>query len=317
MLTEKCSFSKRISAFLIDLFAILLTSLVLNLLCVRPLMNHWGDYDNKQDQLVIEKVKSYLFVLCDADGEKICDGADDEETILSSYRANGNLLTIRQFVNKNEAGSSVYLGYLTLFYDQIESDTFVKMKGESGLFDGDAFDDSIEETRRLKFCESVFEKANRDIGYFHDGIISTLTEETSGMYLISAVSTYGTSALIFFLIIPMCGKYRQSIGKRILHLGVVNRYYVPANFLLMTCRVMAFLILEVLLGMFTFGIPLILSVALSLILKSGQCLHDAISTTQVLDLKRFLPFENLEEYRDFIVKEKEDADRKLRKAYED
>lgn len=317
MLTEKCSFSKRISAFLIDLFAILLASLLLDLLCVRPLMNHWGHYDEKQDRLVIEKVKSYLFVVCDSDGRKLCDGADDEETILISYRRDRKLLTIRQFVYKSEAGSSAYLKYLTLFYDQIEADTLKRMQEESGLFNGDEFEASIEEKRRLEFCDSVFEKADRDIGTFHDGIISTLTEETSGMYLISVAATYGTSILIFFLVIPMCGKYRQSIGKRILHLGVVNRYYVPANFLLMSCRAMAFLMLEVLLGIFSFGVPLILSVVLSLTLKSGQCLHDVISTTQVLDLKAFTPFETLEEYRNFIVKEKEDADRKLRKVYED
>ena len=85
----------------------------------------------------------------------------------------------------------------------------------------------------------------------------------------------------------------------------------------MLLRVLAIYIFEVVCGFFTFGLTALISFLMMLILHNGKCLHDVLSFSQVIDTTLFTPFKNINEYKEFIEKEKLNTDRSLRKPYEE
>ena len=320
MLTSKCSIKKRITAFLIDFVLILLTSLFLEFLVCLPIANNSFSYGEKQIELTIEKVESNLFVFVDDKYEVIVDGDDEKGDIVSSFLYGQKLINIKEYIYMNEyVGSETYILYLHKFYNLIESDSFTKLKEESNYFTDiklSIFIDEISEEKRIEFCDKVFLQADKDVINYHEGIINSLQADVYMIQLSVEIISFAIPMIIFLYIIPLTNKYRSSIGKKIMKLGVINKFYVPCNALLLTTRFLAFMLVEVLLSLFVIGVPIVLSFVMTLIFKNGQSLHDLLSTTMVHDLSEMMPFEKIEDYAEFIKKEKEIRDRSLRRPYE-
>lgn len=320
MLTSKCSIKKRITATLIDLLIILLASLLLEFFVCLPIANNSFDYSKKQVDLTIEKVESQLFMFVDEKYEIIIDGDGDKGDIVANYQYGHKLINIKEYIymNKN-VGSEKYIEYLSKFYSQIKTDNFIKLKTESGYFsdiDLNIFKEDISEENRIIFCDNVFLQADKDIINFHDGIVNKLQADVYMIQLSVEIISFVIPMIIMLYIIPLTNKYRSSVGKKIMKLGVVNKFYVPCNMLLLTTRFMSFLLIEVLLSLFVVALPLVISFVLVLLFKNGQSLHDLLSTTMVIDISEFTPFEKIEDYADFIRKEKEAKERSLRRPYE-
>lgn len=317
MLTDKSPFYKRLSAFLIDLFIILVSALFLDVLITKPCFNQFGGYNETQKNLLVERVKSYLFVVIDKNYEIVFDGDSLEEDILNGMDSNKKICNIRQFVSLNEnVGSETYLKYLTSFYTMLDINILDTMKIESHLFEGDNFIEGVSEEDKITFCDNVFKKADKDILLYKDGIIVNLTHKISTITVLSNVINYGVTSFIFLWLIPVLSKYRQSIGKRFMKLSVVNKFYVPANIFVLSARYLSLMLIEVLLSLFILYIPLIASCIMVLVLKNGNSIHDFLSTSQVVDLESFTPFDSLKDYQDYINKEKEALDKSLRRPYE-
>jgi len=317
MLTDKSPFYKRLSAFLIDLFIILVAALILDVAITRPCLNHFGGYKKTQQNLLVERVKSYLFVVVNEDYEVVFDGDSSEEEILNGVNAKNSLYNIRQYVLLNEeVGSETYLNYLTKFYTIVDISILNSLKEESSIFENNQFIDSVSEEDRLTFCGNVFKKADKDISLYKEGTIIKLTHQMSYFTVLSYVINYGITSFIFLWLLPLLSKYRQTIGKRFMKLAVVNKFYIPANVLILSTRYLALMLIEVVLSSFILYLPLIISGILVLVTKNGNSLHDYLSTSQVIDLERFIPFNNMKEYQDFINQEKEALDRSLRRPYE-
>lgn len=321
MLTNKCSLSKRISAFLIDFLIILLSSFVLKLGICFPIANNCFSFADNQKTLAYEKINSNLFVYVDSNFELVVDSTSSEEVIKEAYSNNRyRLVNINDFVSNNESvGSDIYISYLDKFYSLLESDNFNSLKSKSDLFvniDSNLFKDDVDENERINFCNLVLKQADSDIFMYKDGIINMLQANVYLVDLLVNIIPFFVACLIFVFIIPLTSKNRSSLGKKLMKLGVTNKYYVPCNALLMTTRFLSFMLLEVLLSMFLIGIPLLISLLMALYLKNGQCIHDFLSTTLVIDLEEFTPFKSIEEYAEFIKEEKDARDRSLRRPYE-
>ena len=317
MLAEKSPFYKRLTAFLIDLFIVLVTALFLDVLITKPCLNKFANYNGVQTNLVVERVKSYLFVIVNDKYEVVLDGDNTEEEINQGFTSNRKMYNIRQYVLVNEnVGSETYLEYLTKFYTLLDINLLNTMKEESSLFNNGDFVDAVQEEQRLDFCDKVFKKADKDVSSYKEGIIVELTHQISSMTVISYLINYGVTSFIFLWLIPLLSKYRQSIGKKFMKLAVVNKFYVPANVLVLSARYLCLMLIEILLSAFILYIPLIASGLMVLLLKNGNSIHDFLSTSQVVDLDHFTPFANLKEYHDFIEKEKEDLNKSLRRPYE-
>lgn len=318
MLTNKCSILKRIYAFLIDLCLIVITSLIFEYACCIPLFNSAFHLEEKSNQVIVEQVKTGLYFFVDNEYNVISSKENTEEEIISSYKKSYTLVDLKSLVdNSSKYDSEFYLTGLNYFYSIYDENILNEMKSQSELFTNDNFNENVKEEDRIAFCNQVYNKVNKDINNYKDGLISSLLFELSSLRILLFALSYLIPILIFLFVIPLCNKNRASLGQKFLKLAVVDKYYVPSGVLFMLLRVLAIYIFEVVCGFFTFGLTALISFLMMLILHNGKCLHDVLSFSQVIDTTLFTPFKNINEYKEFIEKEKLNTDKSLRKPYEE
>lgn len=323
MPTNKCSILKRIYAFLIDFVIILITSLVFEMACSVPLFNVCFSFQNKCNTLIVEQVKTGLYYFIDENYVIVASDENTEDEIISCYQQKKSLYDVKSLVyQKSDVyKSDFYLTSLDKFnYLYDECNYINKEKEKSGLFsyidNQYVFKEDVNEEKRIEFCDKILKNTNKAFSIYKDGKINNLLNEVSILRISSKAFSYLIMILIFVFIIPLCNKYKATIGQLFLKLSVVDKYYVYAGWSFLLLRSLAIFIFEIMVGIFTFGIVPLISFFMMLILRNGYCLHDLISFTQVVDRSEFEPFNNLKEYNDFINEEKENTDKSLRRPYE-
>ena len=298
MLTNKCSILKRIYAFLIDLCLIVITSLIFEYACCIPFFNSAFHLEEKSNQVIVEQVKTGLYFFVDNEYNVISSKENTEEEIISSYKKSYTLIDLKSLVdNSSKYDSEFYLTGLNYFYSIYDENILNEMKSQSELFTNGNFNENVKEEDRIAFCNQVYNKVNKDINNYKDGLISSLLFELSSLRILLFALSY--------------------LIQKFLKLAVVDTYYVPSGVLFMLLRVLAIYIFEVVCGFFTFGLTALISFLMMLILHNGKCLHDVLSFSQVIDTTLFTPFKNINEYKEFIEKEKLNTDKSLRKPYEE
>lgn len=102
-------------------------------------------------------------------------------------------------------------------------------------------------------------------------------------------------AFIFYFIIPICSKNGQTIGKYITGLAVLSQdgyelkkiYYLP--------RFLSYFVVELCLGIFSFGGIFLISYMMFCFSKKRRCIHDYFSNSVVIDKKDSTWFKNREQ----------------------
>lgn len=321
MLSKKCSLLKRIFAFSIDFVIIILARFIIEFAVCYPILKNTTTYYQDQQTLFVEKVQCHLFVVVDKEYQIIVDSNNSEEEIISAYQNKYLLVNLSEYINKQKnADSDVYLSYLDKFYVDIDNDNYQEMKVNSGLFldaENNVFLETVSESERIAFCNKLLKNADQVIIKYKDGIINSLQADVYLINLIVLCISFGIPLFVFLYLVPVFSKYKNTIGKKITKLAVVNSFYVPCNALLLLTRFLTLVLIEVLLSLFLIGLPFIGSFVMIILTKNGKSLHDLLATTIVIDLNDFTPFDNLDQYKEFIKKEKEVQERSLRKLYEE
>lgn len=135
----------------------------------------------------------------------------------------------------------------------------------------------------------------------HDDLCITLARKIT----IHWISVFGLGILIpillFCFLFPMVLRNRCTLGKKICSIGVVSRKDgLLAKRSQMCIRFLVFLSLEVILSIFLFGIPLLVSFTMMCFTKEGTSLHDYLSATITVDTRACLLFETKEEYFQYL-----------------
>lgn len=122
------------------------------------------------------------------------------------------------------------------------------------------------------------------------------------------------SNLIVFYIVPLCFKRdKKTLGRLLFKIGLVNKNMLYVNFKTFTLRFLIFLFVEIILSIFTFVLPLIISFTMMLVTKNKQCLHDYILNIQEIDETIDKVYYSYDEaYLDKINKDPKHVDFKLR-----
>lgn len=109
-------------------------------------------------------------------------------------------------------------------------------------------------------------------------------------------------SLIFDLIIPLFSNEGKSIGKYIFKLGILTKDGYKLSKYKLAIRRIAYLVLEVFLGIITFGGAILISYTMLMFNKKKRVLHDYVAGTMVVDTKTLFYFKNPEEERRFMEK---------------
>lgn len=128
--------------------------------------------------------------------------------------------------------------------------------------------------------------------------ITDLTSQNNSMMWKSIVylipSIFGVS-LIFYLIIPLCSKNGETIGKYIMHLCVLSSDGYELNKLFYIPRYFVYVIVEYILGIVSFGGLFLISYIMFVFTKKRRCLHDYCSNSVVVDKRQSTWFKNREQ----------------------
>ncbi|MEG2269880.1 MAG: RDD family protein [Bacilli bacterium] len=93
-----------------------------------------------------------------------------------------------------------------------------------------------------------------------------------------------SSILVLYVPGLIMKRTRRSIGKLAFKIGLVNKDFLQVSFGRFTARFAIFLWGEIVLSLFTFGLPLIISFSMMVFLKEKQSFHDYVLGIEAIDI---------------------------------
>ena len=185
---------------------------------------------------------------------------------------------------------------LTHFYEEINKlDEYKDLQNNSELFQTE----SKDETKLRSFYDNVYDKVAtlEYLKLYNDGKTYDLNQYIN---LISAIITLISLILsfgVFYLLIPLLSKKRATLGKMMMSLALVNKStgYIASRVAILI-RFLTFLVIELLLSLYLYGLPLLVSIILIFALK-GSAIHDLTARTMVADTLEQKLYRNEEEMK--------------------
>ena len=145
------------------------------------------------------------------------------------------------------------------------------------------YQSAVDEALNYLYQDSVLLSSSRVITWTHVGMISI------------AIIIGGC---LFYLMFPFIfKKNRQTLGKKLFKLGVINADGLRPNNKKTLGRFALFFFLEIVLSLLTFGVPLIISFSMVAFSKTGTSLHDYLANTYVVDVSTYNIYKSIDEYQ--------------------
>lgn len=140
----------------------------------------------------------------------------------------------------------------------------------------------------------------------NDERVLALEEENSSIVMLEVMISLSVAAVIVYLVIPLMSKNNQTLGKKAMGLIVVSSKKGDLKKVNVAIRGVSFVIIELFIGLISYGIVPLISLALIMFSNKKQSLHDFISSTKVIKGsagKEDIVNEEDDEYYTMIAKE--------------
>ena len=305
--------SKRMLARLIDFVLVTGITLLLFMFLIFPLTFNQDQYLKNNQEAVSLYNESGLFVVDESDnyrGKSSFNGFNKIEDLYS-----------KEVTFENHTYTIQLTKSLFEFYTQ-----------KYTMFDGQkvfSLDTYKQEILKLNTTESNIKaydemnhtftlmddsKANDTISYFTSVYTNTsqnimsssiIKNEQIMFHALSfIVPTLLGISFIFDLIIPLCMPNGETLGKKIMHLGLVSKdgYELKKYFLIP--RFLSYIFIEYILGIVTFGGTFLISYTMFLFVKKRRCIHDFLSNSVVIDKDSSIIFKDAKEEAFYLNRQK-------------
>ncbi len=278
---KKASLNNRLAAACLDIFILMMGFILLNNFFVIPIFNLASDYNQVYDTYVQELVDSRIYkedennnVIFVLDNFTLDELTTYDEIItynynLEEYSTNGPS-ALEEFKNSK---TDMMKEYFT--YDQ-ETDIYTPNQDN--------------ESEILTFYSNAF----NDLSSFLLVNNETLANAYSKLNFYNQIERFISIlivSVVLYIVIPLILKNGQTIGKKVLKVYVVecDKEGLGLSTSKLLLREGTFVVVEVILSMFTYYIPLILSLIVLVATKNRVSLHDVISRTMVIDTLEDIP----------------------------
>jgi len=133
-----------------------------------------------------------------------------------------------------------------------------------------------------------------------DEIARNAYQQLRTLSTINQISSLVASVLITYLLFPMIFKYGETLGKKMFGLRVVSAKGTDfkVNKLQVFVRFCCYGIVEIIVSLFTYGIPLLISTIIMCATKNKTAIHDFAAQTLVLDKMKIIKMQNENEIVD-------------------
>ena len=295
---DRAKFTHRIFAFMVDLFCMAVTALLL-VLAARQLVGMAPFYNDASNKIKEVQLSSHIYTQ-DEKGDTL---------LLSEFYSPENEDECKEYnVNLDKALKDFYSD--PAFFDQSDENSglaiYINLRLDTGHFiytddshsDVAPKDDVLASTIYKDYTKIMKEDAIKYIAKNADYINSIRTLNLSFIFLM-LLTPIVISVTLFEYIIPLClRRGRKTLGKLAFKLGVVDMQGLSPSFWRFTARFALFLIVEVLLSIVAFLIPLIVTISMFAFSKSAQSFHDYVAGTYVVNCENARIFMNKKEYLD-------------------
>ena len=288
---------KRFAALVVDIMLWFLVSLMALSFVINPCDNSITNYEYKTNEYRkgMYEIGAYVYVeyktTSDSYYYEIIGDVTNTSYENLTYNEE-NTLGITMITTSNLKITVEQLDYyVAMLYTNIgDIDSFNASKVDSELFDelGLPLESAKEEDLKNYYFDQyqkVFE--SEKFKNYKDGYIYNLGDELNTIDIFKAYSSYFVSLVIFYLLIPMLSKKRQTLGKRILNLEVIDaKTEQNASKMQILIRFAAITLIEFFLSMILSGLlylPLLVSIIMMVITLNQSTIHDYISGTRVIE----------------------------------
>lgn len=166
---------------------------------------------------------------------------------------------------------------------RIDSKEYNDIQDEYGIF---YYDENNKRIENKDISEEVKEK------FLNDERIISLSakiiaeqEQILRYFILEALCGITISSLLVFLAVPLCLRKGRTLGKFILKLYVVNYDFHYVRWYSLLLRQVLYTIINVLLGIISFGIVPLVCLLVSILTSKNQTPYDLIAHTYVIDGK--------------------------------
>lgn len=278
---------RRLLAFLTDIFLLLLLFLSFNQFVYTPIFENNSTL-NQNVELYRNRLKdSNLYT------------TDNTTSVPFKITDLKNKMNKNDYIDKLD--DSIELFYTNFSNEYIKIELYNNSKIDSNLFtinNGEFLrKDIISNDTYISFFESEYDKAVNLMNKYDDVVLNNASQINKYFVTIISLSLL-TSILILYLIFPLIFKDGETIGKKLLGIGVVSlkdgfRIKVSQKII----RFMSFLIFEVILSVLLVGIPLIVSFSMMFFSKNNMTIHDQLAATICVDKKVSLIYKDFDEFK--------------------
>ena len=314
------SIVKRVGSAILDGIIIFLFLILMQSWVVVPISNHSFNLENMQKEYVEKIVDTGLFVKDEAGtvyelrssalynyetGKTIIEKDKDKTyTVQEFYEP-----YFQKFLTTDYANNKVKDNDKDETNDLSFKDTYLKAKQESNLFEkrGDSYFvvDGADKKEVSKFYTDQYALAYTAL-YTPNNDISNLIVDINTISLTGMIISGTISLVIFTLVIPLCRKDGETLGKMMTGLGVCSRKDgFRVRKIQTVARFFAFFLLEVALSVLIgniatplVGLPLVASFTVMVFAKSHVAFHDLCAATFVVDKSRCLIYKDLEAFKE-------------------
>lgn len=289
---------KRFAALVVDIMLWFLVSLMALSFVINPCVNSITNYEYKTNEYRkgMYEIGAYVYVeyktTSDSYYYEIIGDVTNTSYENLTYNEK-NTLGITMITTSNLKITVEQLDYyVAMLYTNIgDIDSFNASKVDSELFDESGLPlESAKEEDLKKYYFDQYQKVfeSEKFKNYKDGYIYNLGDELNTIDIIKAYSSYFVSLVIFYLLIPMLSKKRQTLGKRILNLEVIDaKTSQNASKMQILIRFAAITLIEFFLSMILSGLlylPLLVSIIMMVITLNQSTIHDYISGTRVIEI---------------------------------
>lgn len=301
------TFWKRVSCIVFDALIFALMSLSIFII-TREIVIQVPKYKEYEVTLNEKKIDSGLFVYNGTAGryqdvQTYLNLSTDLSTTIKKIRLRDAIDTFHTYLF-NESGEDVYNAIIQK-YDEFRLDPNANYEGLP-YFIRDKETGEIVENTEAKidskyYVSNMYGKYfdEQALGYFVTYVPDVLKIQKyfSNLLLYLEIPLSLTlGCVIVYYIIPLCFfRNKATLGRFLFQIGLVDKNVLYVKPGLFTIRFLIFLFLEVLLSLFTLGVPLFVSFTLMAFSKKKQNFHDYLLGIEEIDVQNSKIYKSKEE----------------------
>ena len=266
---NKASILKRVTAFVIDIFAFLCLSFILSSILISPLVGMNGKVKSDRHEYYLEVMETGLFQGSDFDTVDYIN-EDYQNKIVEFYKKYDSIENFNTMIEKN---------YSQFFEYDEKSKLYVPIEDVKGI-------NEVYLNIMSNDCMKIL---------LQDQDFADLSFRLTTYNMVDILISIGLGGIIYFIVLPLILHNGQTLGKKLLQLYVVSLngdyHLTPMK---LVCRSLFILIGEIFMIILTFGLIPLISLICSIFTNNKQSLHDLIVSTTVVDVSSTLTTSNLE-----------------------